>query len=66
MGLEPTIYHTRRQFYILSITPPMLFQINEKSRHNIMPREQGWAAKTTPGFNRPGQYSLSGQYYYFK
>jgi hypothetical protein len=27
---------------------------------------QGWAVKATPVFNRPGQYSLNGQYYYFK
>jgi hypothetical protein len=31
-----------------------------------MPDLQGWAVKTGTGFNRPGQYSLSGQYYYFK
>jgi hypothetical protein len=24
---------------------------------------QGWAVKTAPGFNRPGQYSPSGQYW---
>ena len=27
---------------------------------------QGWVVKTAPGFNRPGKYSLSGQYYYLK
>jgi hypothetical protein len=35
----------------------------------MMVKKQGWAVKkpvVLNGFNRPGQYSLSGQYYYFK